>query len=405
MKRWVSRCRASFFTKPPAGSKRLLSSYTHEQVQVRTGSVGFVSIDLFNISKHAPDSPLIVHLPSFPAQRESIAPAAAPSFLLRHFPIANINYRWESSLSGSTQPLSETHVRPLCWPSPVHDVAFAFAWLVENLAPPANRRRDMYVYGSNLGASLAASLGLTEAHSNAPFGVRGFVAHNGVYNWTMFLPDHRINKPRGRAKLRAVPLELPDSTPHMEALREQLSSLFQRPTHLFDPFASPALFFHGPGLDIPQTFGISTTHLAMIDAFSQLGSGSTSLPAMTPPKPPRKSHLVFPPRKSSLKIPPALLLHDAPSMPAEEPTKGRKKKPVIVGNTFRSQAQELAEYMRRSIEKIEFKERIKWDDDVDSWEEEARQRVRVEELGDEQEGYVLGRAGQETVIEWLEERA
>jgi acetyl esterase/lipase len=352
---------------------------------------------LFNVSKHAPDSTLIVHLPPIPSRAGS--PAVLPGFL-RQWPVASINYRWERS---SEHGPDDGFARPLSWPTPVHDVAFAYSWLVENLAPPGNGRRDIYVYGSYLGGSLAASLGLTEAHAHARFGVRGFVAYNGIYNWTMFLPDHRVNRPSGRSKTPTAPPELPEGS-HLQGFHKQLSSLFQRPSNLFDPFASPSLFFHGPGLAIPQTFSMSTAELSLIDALSQHSSDSDLTPLITPSRPPRKSHLVFPPRKSTLKIPPALLLHDAPPRITETTTKSRKRKPKLVGNTFQAQAEELAELMRRSIDKVELKERIKWDEETDSWEEEAQRRVQVLELGEEGESHALSEMGEEVVINWFEGR-
>ncbi|KAI9151957.1 hypothetical protein HJFPF1_09174 [Paramyrothecium foliicola] len=388
MRRWRPVCRASVQVK----LRKTFSSYTQEQVQIRTGSVGHVSIDLFNVSRHPPSTPLIVHLPPFPGDSH----AALPSFL-QQWPVASIKYRWECFADGSSD---QGFARPLCWPTPVHDVSFAFAWLVENLAPAGNSRRDIYVYGSHLGASLAASLGLTEAHAYARFAVRGFIAYNGIYNWTMFLPDHRINQAPKRAKSAATPLQPPEGS-LLYGLQQQLPSLFQRPSNLFDPFASPSLFFHSPGVAVPKTFGISTSELADIDALAKLGTVDGSSPLLSSPKAPRKSYLVFPPRKSTLKIPRGLLLHDASPPLTDTQSRLRKRRSKRGGNTFEAQAQELADLMRRSIDKVELKERVKWDDETDSWDEEAQRRVQVIELAEENGSLALDKMGESIVSQWL----
>lgn len=294
----------------------------------------------------------------------------------------------------------------LGWPNPVHDTAFAFSWLADNLAPEGNGRRDMYVYGSHLGASLATSLALTESHTHARFGVRGVVAYNGIYNWTMFLPDHRINRPRTKA-LSAIPPPSPVEGSHLDRLQGQMPRLFGKPANLFDPFASPSLFFHSPGLAVPNSFTMSMINSTMIDALA-----TRKTLEVTPT--PRKSHSVFPPRKSTLKIPETLLLHDSPvPVPAKASTTStkasktrRRAAAAPRGNTFEAQAQELVQLMRRSIEKIELKERSKWDDDVnpEAAEEEGLRRVQAVDVGDEVGSLELGEAGQETALAWLRDR-
>lgn len=268
----------------------------------------------------------------------------------------------------------------------------AFAWLARNLAPPGQSRRDVYVYGSHLGASLATSLSLTEAHAHARFGVRGLVAYNGIYNWTMFLSDHRINRPGTAAEL-AVPS-------HLHTLHEAMPGLFDKPSNLFDPFASPSLFFHSPGLLQPPSFLMSAQDAAMVDALT----GDQDA-ASAPPKAPRKSHLVFPPRKSTLKIPPTLLLHDASPRLSKLTKTGRpsRRKTKPSGHSLAAQAEELAELMRRSVALTEMKVRCRWDEDVVE-DEEVRRRVQVVEVGPETDTIELSDGGQDVALEWLRDR-
>lgn len=342
---------------------------------------------LFNLSHHSPSAALLVHLPPGPSRDGT--PAPPPDFL-QDWPVASINYRWGPAPEGSFKK----------WPTPVHDTAFAFAWLTSNLAPEKGRR-DMYVYGSHLGAGLATSLALTEAHTHAPFGVRGVVAYNGVYNWTMFLPDHRINGPKNSL----TPPPAPAEGSHLYHFDEQMPGLFDTPANLFDPFASPSLLFHNPGLLVPRSFGMSMADAAMIDA---LANKETDF--AIPLKQPRKSHMVFPPRKSTLKIPETLLLHDSPAaQPHKKDARRTRKRAAAVaaaarGNTLEAHARELAELMRRSIEKVEVKERSKWDDEMDGWEDEVLRRVQTVDVGGETGSQEMGERAQEIAQEWLRDR-
>ncbi|KAH7312178.1 hypothetical protein B0I35DRAFT_436308 [Stachybotrys elegans] len=351
--------------------RRFYSSFTQEKVQVRCGSAGFVDITLYNVGRQSPTSPLLIHLPSFPGSGDAL-----PGFFYR-WPVASIAYRWAGGSS---------------WPTPVHDVAFAYAWLAANLAPPGLGRRPVYVYGSYLGASLAVSLSLTESHPHARFGVRGVLAYNGVYNWTMFLPDHRVNA--GVDPLKE-PLDPPPS--HLNDIKDMMPSIFGSPVNLFDAFASPSLFFHNPGLEVPLSFHLSAEESRLLQA--------TENPdfEMYESKPPRKSHLVFPPRQSTLKIPEACLMH---TLPPEAITRRRKAKTAIFpqGHTFGAQAAELTELMRRSVEKIECKERSAWDDEERDAELEALKRVEVVEVGKEAQAHELTRSGHKVAQQWLQDR-
>lgn len=338
------------------------------------------------------ESSLLIHLPAFPSSQDA-GQAQLPE-VLREWPVASINYRWDeldSDLPHST--------RQGTWPAPVHDTAFAYSWILANLAPPHPGRRDIFVYGSFLGASLAMSLALSETTRHARFGVRGVATYNGVYNWTMFLPEHPIHK-RKKSTLQGALTSKPLAEgARLEELQEWIPHLFREPSNLFDPFASPSLFFHNPGLHVPSSFDADSSPL--YDLVSLMTGQATDKEPTEPLKPPRKSHLVFPPRASTLAIPEALLLYEKHS---RQPSKG-KRALKRRGNTFETQAAELAELMQRSINKVELKERSKWDDGMDSWEEEASRRVQVKEVADEAGGLCLGADAQERLLEWLVERA
>ena len=167
--------------------------------------------------------------------------------------------------------------------------------------------------------------------------------------------------------------------PEFQEMKQMTSELFNKPSDLFDPFASSCLLFHTPGLLVPPSF-------------------DETIERFMPLKPPRKSHLVFPPRKSTLKIPETLLLHDTPPpLPPSWLRRRQRRKKTNYGNNFRTQAEELASYMRRSVNKIELNERMKWDEDVDVWGDEAERRVQVHEARDSANADIVAAA-------WLADR-
>ncbi|KAI1304012.1 hypothetical protein F5Y03DRAFT_358747 [Xylaria venustula] len=376
-----------------------------ERVSVPVGSSGCVHIDLHNLAKVSSTEPLLIYLPPFSTAAQASDLSHLPRFVQRRA-TAVIHYRW-TELSPDGEPLgsdaSEGEETPLRrfhpgWPAPIHDTLKAYTWIVENLAPTDYVRRDIYVYGSYLGASLATALTLTEAHPHERMAVRGCVAYNGIYNWTMFLPDHPINKlaqSPSRNFLEDILIGTPDD-PGFQDLKQMTRELFPKPGDLFDPFASSCLLFHTPGLLVPPSFDESA--IADPSALAELPwLTEEAIDEMMPLKHPRKSPLVFPPRQSTLKIPDMLLLHDpAPPLPPSLLRRRQRRKKTNYGNNFQHQAEELASLMRRSINKVELKERMKWEEDTDLWHEEAERRVQVHKA---KEDY-----GDEVAAEWLQER-
>ncbi|KAK1984148.1 hypothetical protein LZ30DRAFT_586826 [Colletotrichum cereale] len=378
---------------------------------------------LHNVTRHAPSTPLVLYIPPF-----SPAPGTQPAVprFLRPYPTAIINYRWSAPDPTRQQPPSTTvggdqeynFTTPLQWPTPLHDTLAGYTWITDNLRPLCGARRDLYVYSSHAGASIAASLALTESHHHERMAVRGLIAWNGIYNWSMFLPDHKVNKP-ATARSKKLPPRPEEGSP-LHMLQTKMPELFRAPVDLLDPFASPSLFFQTAGMMAPSTFTQAAAVSSFLDKLSSvtsevkpsdiLGLTGAAFPA------PRRSALMFPPRKSTLKLPSTLLLHDSPPTEAAPQRRTRKtasslakelasrtaRRRQVAGHTFKVQTTELAGLMRRSLEKLEFKARTAWDEDFDEVAE-AERRVSVVDAGDN-EGLELGEQGQEAAREWLEDR-
>ncbi|KAG5922249.1 hypothetical protein E4U61_005488 [Claviceps capensis] len=282
---------------------------------------------------------MIVHLPAFPGENTT---PRLPSFL-QNRPVASINYRW----SPYSKPSAGNG--PLHWPTPLHDTTFAWSWLLEHLSPSGkNDRRDVYVYGSYLGATLATSLALTESYPDVKLGIRGLITYNGVYNWTMFLPDHKINT-LGNGTAKGPPPK-PNEASHIYEIYQNMPALFERAPNLFDPFASPSMFFHSPALLVPRSFTMTSEEAAEIDHMDFMADmngmhGMYGMYSMErkPLRIPRLLHRYYPPWHSTLKLPETLIVHDSAPRAADVTAAGKSN---TSSNSFESQATEFAEMMR-----------------------------------------------------------
>ncbi|KAK0667525.1 hypothetical protein QBC41DRAFT_278712 [Cercophora samala] len=401
-----------------------------EIVQVKCRSAGEVTVSLHNIAKHASTKPLVIVIPPIP-HTEGDPHSSLPPWL-REYPAAIINYRWNNVNDQS-------EYSPLKWPTPVHDLTFAYSWLSANLGLRPEKKKQIlgrpaYVYGSYLGATLGAGLAFTEAHN--PFlnlgqggmTVRGLIAHNGIYNWPMFLPDHPIHrykhKPPKQGRLRLEVEEFGENTA-FGFLYSQMPYLFPSPSNLFDPFASPTLFFQNAPLHVPEDFfnpsrfnnlppaspvasavdnflaeaGVPESQPSQSDDPSSSPSANTTpLPELTSEeidavlaqktaeamaaRPPRKAHLIFPPRKSTLRVPETLLLFDSDDV--RSTGNHSDEKIIPPRNSFKVQAMELAGLMRRSVSFLECQTLAKEGDEEFAVQEardrEARKRVKTMEL-------------------------
>lgn len=424
---------------------------------------------LHNVTQYPSTAPLIINLPAFPTHDVDHVDSYLPNFL-HHFPAATIHYRWtgrrgdgalipnHGRAASSHESLPRYKSRPLQWPAPLHDAIFGYEWLVKNLSPePKLRRRTVYAHGSYLGASLASSLALTESHAHKPMAIRGLLAFNGIYNWTRMLPNHPTNKILQENDKAAAP----DAEAvgwgedrDVAVMRDLTPSLFRDPSDLFDPFASPVLFFHTAGMLTPPDFGHkrssspSGSHqdsdvdmedddpidsvddpppptpyeededsAEMTKATGGPGGGGPKLSRIPewPPRPLRQGHYAFPPRSSTLRIPETLFLHTSPatSLPDVAGAGGAAlwHRYKNAENSFEAHALGMANLMRKSINKLELSERMVWDTDFDGWATEAARRVGVGDVGpavrDGRWGfgrYGLGEEGEDLVMKWLWDR-
>lgn len=387
-----------------------------------------------------------------------------PRFLHR-YPTATIHYRWPQSPeppptdekdvapapSSSSKPSQQPRPPTLPqWPTPIHDVLAAYDYLVRTLTPPPKPppslyhqpRRDIFVYGRHLGGGLAASLAITECHTRAPMAVRGLLAVNGVYNWTTFLPDHPVNTTRaalkralfGAAALLVAKRGSGGDLDDMEAL---LPRLFHRPGDLFDPFASPLLFFHTAGLMVPpsftarwqpdyQTAKYVPSPLAAPNSSGEIdlhdyvysdpedplpptsSAGPSSRKSFIAP-PARKGYMTFPPRGVALTIPDTLLMHNAsppPVLPISmmpRPVQAWRTRFRNAENSFGSQAVGLAGLMRRSVWKMQAKKRVQWDEEVEDYDGQAARHVETGEISVGEDGVEDEDEVQEMARQWFED--
>ncbi|KAL8393668.1 hypothetical protein RB595_003416 [Gaeumannomyces hyphopodioides] len=443
-----------------------------EHVRLRCASSGHITLGLHNLSQHSDDTPLLVYLPPFSR------PAGMPPLprFTRPYPTVVIYYRWpevaapdiadDAELASSRQvgrretgsdgdgdgdggppSIDAAHNRatptPPRWPTPLHDVLHGYSWITRNLAPRHVLRRDIHVCGSYLGASLAAALALTESHIyHTRMAVRSVALHNGIYDWTTFLPDHAINwlpQQDGSSYYRVDAERLTNGEEGEETafryLKRVMPALFGTPSSLFDPFASPCLFFHKAGFEVPPTFDRplyadsdpdAIIDLSLQEAAPDAGgfeprmssgeAGDKNLEVTF--KIPRPAHERFPPRGWDLRIPAALLLHESPTDDDTAATsdgqvvKGRgnaaaaaKYRRRLLGgmesNGFASQAGRLAALMRRSVKLTEFERRPRWDEDYDEIEQEAGRRVRLRNVGSADQD---DEAVEEAVGGWLKDQ-
>ena len=228
------------------------------------------------------------------------------------------------------------------FPTFLHDVLAAYDWVLTNVLPQANTQNfrsdqsdsaSVGICGEFLGGTLATVLALTECHVGTR-GIRAAAVSNPITDWTamhVVSPSRSIDllnktKPelqtdRRRPSRKAF---LKDSwtafsanpTMSSASLLRARFTLFAKPEHYFDPFASPLLFFRTASSDIPPE---RTSEDPFFDDEALLEFIKK-----------RRAHRRHPPMGSDLVLPPMR---------------------VQIGeeNLLRDQGRELVESMRRSI--------------------------------------------------------
>ena len=198
-------------------------------------------------------------------------------------------------------------------------------------------------------------LALTECHTNK-IGVRAAALCNPITDWTMFHSSAPAREVAGdvsgersveyQSGVSSQPHSLSDSL-----LLAARRDLFVTPSHYFDPFASPLLFFRTASSDLPildSTFSNSSPQL------SDVSSSETSTEWIKK----RRAYRKHPPLGSGLRLP---------------------KLRVEVGeeNVFKEQVIDLAEGVMRSVELYERKEKMGTDASESEIEADKRVNLRM----------------------------
>lgn len=188
--------------------------------------------------------------------------------------IVTINYRiGYTETSTRAADANDSRSSPFYrYPTPVHDTLTGFEWVLQALRP-----EQLFVFGSNIGGSLAIMLALTESNH-----VHAVAAHEPVCDWTGLDDYCAINTetvsvskiPQEDKQEESVEVEGNDvirlsaqlvSTKQKSRHRKRVAPhdlvpllktreyLFDAPSGYFDSFASPMLFLRSAGKDVPKT--------------------------------------------------------------------------------------------------------------------------------------------------------
>ncbi|MCJ1402546.1 hypothetical protein MMC11_005766 [Xylographa trunciseda] len=316
------------------------------QASVPVGLNGSFSLIIHHPPRPSAVSPILVHLPRGPLDLPIPPPPLAPLARAANATVVSLDYR----LSASAQ-----------YPTPVHDVAAGYDWVVKHLVhgsaahngwqSPGTRLAPVAVCGELLGGSLAAMLALTECHAHKSGSIKALVLGAPVVDWTAMYAVTSISTAEDtttpgdqqQATSDSTPITKPKPSkrkpPHADSwlthasnpllsastLLQARDALFAKPEHYHDPFASPLLFFRTASSDIPLPENI----LAAYFASSAPAASADSPEATAAFLKPRRAHRRYPPLGSGLLLP-------------------RTRIDVGAGSVLRDQGVELAEAMRRS---------------------------------------------------------
>ncbi|OKL61451.1 hypothetical protein UA08_03479 [Talaromyces atroroseus] len=158
------------------------------------------------------------------------------------------------------------------YPTPVHDTLAGLDWILRTLRP-----EQLFVFGSNIGGSLATMLALTESEH-----IHAIAAHEPVCDWTGLddycTIDQRLSETEsGANNNQGEDMSLKDieqkqryfvcqPVQKKQTLRQRKKTapsdlvpllqtreyLFNTPSKYFDAFASPMLFLRSAGKDVPK---------------------------------------------------------------------------------------------------------------------------------------------------------
>ena len=160
------------------------------------------------------------------------------------------------------------------YPTPVHDVLFGYDWVLQHLVPQRVISRPgrsnfhearIGVVGEYVGGGLATMLALTECNSASPH-VTATAINEPVVDW--IFPE-TVSKARmngdDHAEMGQFVVGVQSRKPKQSFLKhgddgilratdliQARQTLFQKPAHYFDPFASPVLFFRSAGVNVPS---------------------------------------------------------------------------------------------------------------------------------------------------------
>ncbi|MCJ1248507.1 hypothetical protein MMC30_005725 [Trapelia coarctata] len=268
------------------------------RVTIPVGASGSITLDIHTPSHRSPSTPILIYLPAGPLLPER-APELNSLRVESPLTVVRINYRLDS-----------THPYPL----PIHDVLAGYDWVVHHLvrgvgahngwqSPDGRmaggngrgvgngRVAGVAVCGELIGGGLAAMLACTEGRVGRMGHVKAVVVGGPVVDWTGMFPvkegsgegegkegagpvadgntdgdkgaGGRAAEGVGATKRRTTKVKTrtkPDSwrehsnSPFLSAstLLHARDTLFAKPEHYHDPFASPLLFFHTASSDIPS---------------------------------------------------------------------------------------------------------------------------------------------------------
>lgn len=186
--------------------------------------------------------------------------------------IVTINYRLAYTDLDTSLPSSDnSRHRPFYrYPTPVHDTLAGLDWVLQTLRP-----EQLFVFGSNIGGSLATMLSLTESQH-----IHAVAAHEPVCDWTglddyctidseMLVGSRSMisgmqsniliergqelqQSPGKPAQMKQTKHRKKVAPFDLVPLLNTRKYLFESPSKYFDSFASPLLFLRSAGKDVPK---------------------------------------------------------------------------------------------------------------------------------------------------------